>query len=237
MRAVTTYVLAGLVWLGLVPQVHAQLLLPTPELRTVKDCEDCPELVILPDGMYISRAPVTRAEFAAFVADTGYVNKGWGCKWKQPGFPQTDRDPAVCITYQAAQLYAQWLSARTGQPYRLPTLKELSYAAMGFETANYWWGQSVGRNRANCVACGSAYDGKGTSPVDSFPANPFNILDAVGNVWIWTTDCLSAECKERRLAGGSWASPPSDLRIAKSISNAEDVPFNTYGIRVIRESE
>lgn len=237
MKTLLMFLLLGWAALTVGAEAQAQLLLPTPELRSQKDCKDCPQLVILPNGLYMSRAAVTRAEFANFVADTGYVNKGWGCKWTHPGFPQTDRDPAVCVTFQAAQLYVAWLSTRTGKAYRLPTLDEMSYAAMGFETSNYWWGQSIGRNRANCTGCGSSYDGKGTSPVDTFPANPFNLLDAVGNVWVWTTDCTTAECKERRLAGGAWASPPSDLRIAKAISNAEDVPFNTYGLRVVREGE
>jgi formylglycine-generating enzyme required for sulfatase activity len=223
------FVLAAPAW--------AQLLLPTPELRAEKDCPDCPELVILPDGLFMSRAPVTRAEFEVFVKETGFRNTGWGCKWPKPGFPQTDRDPVVCITYHMAELYVDWLSKRTGRAYRLPTMKELTYAAMGFEASNYWWGQSIGRNRANCTGCGSPYDGKGTSPVDTFPPNPFNLLDAVGNVWIWTTDCTTAECTERKLAGGGWSSPPSDLRIAKSISNAPDIPFNTYGLRVVREGD
>ena len=215
----------------------AQLLLPKPELRVEKDCLYCPEMVILPNGLTMSRAPVTRSEFSAFVDETGYQHQGWGCRWTSPGFDQSPKDPAVCITYRAAGLYADWLTRKTGHRYRLPTLDELTYAAMGFETSNYWWGQSIGRNRANCTGCGSPYDGRGTSPVDAFPPNPFNLLDAVGNVWIWTTDCATAQCLERRLAGGGWASPPSDLRIVKSISNTPDVPFNTYGMRVIRETD
>jgi formylglycine-generating enzyme required for sulfatase activity len=62
-------------------------------------------------------------------------------------------------------------------------------------------------------------------------------LDAVGNVWVWASDCKTAECKERLLVSGGWSSPPSDLRAAKTISNAVDVPFNTYGFRVVRETQ
>lgn len=215
----------------------AQLLLPKPELRTIKDCEFCPELVILPNGLLISHAPVLRSEFKTFVDATGYENNGWGCKWFVPGFEQTDQHPVVCITYRMATRYADWLSEQTGERYRLPTADEMTYAVMGFETGNYWWGSSIGRNRANCTGCGSPYDGVGTSPIDAFPPNSFNLLDALGNVWIWTSDCLEESCKERVLLSGGWSSPPSDLRIAKRISNAEDVPFNTYGLRVVREQE
>lgn len=211
------------------------LLLPQPELRVVKDCATCPELVILPNGSLMSRAPVTRDEFAVFAKETGYHHKGWGCVWHAPPFEQKGNHPAVCITFDAAVLYAEWLTKKTGIAYRLPTADELTDAVMGFSSSNYWWGEQIGRERANCVACGSTYDGVGTSPVDAFPANPFNLLDAVGNVWIWTTDCSSAECVERLLLTGGWSSPPSDLRVTKRISNKPHIPFNSYGIRVMRE--
>ncbi|MBM7067247.1 SUMF1/EgtB/PvdO family nonheme iron enzyme [Actibacterium sp. 188UL27-1] len=230
---------AFLVALCLVPatMATAQLLLPQPELRVLKDCETCPELVILPDGMYMSRAPVTLAEFRAFAEATNYVNRGWGCKWNRPHFPQEDNHPAVCLTYQGAVAYADWLTETTGQTYRLPKASELTYAVMGFEKTNYWWGQQIGRDRANCLGCGRPLDAVGTTAVDTYPPNPFNVLDAVGNVWIWTSDCKSAACEERVLMSGSWSSPPSDLRMTKRISNAPNVPFNTYGMRVVREQE
>jgi formylglycine-generating enzyme required for sulfatase activity len=211
------------------------LLLPKPELRTVKDCEDCPELVILPDGALMSRAPITRDEFSVFAKETGYRHKGWGCVWHKPPFDQEGNHPAVCITFESASLYVEWLSKKTGYEYRLPTVEELMTAVMGFSSENYWWGEQIGKGRANCLLCGSEYDAKGTSPVNAFPANPFNLLDAVGNVWIWTQDCLSAACEERILLTGGWSSPPSDLRITKRISNQPKIPFNSYGMRVMRE--
>lgn len=217
--------------------VSAQLLLPTPELRVLQDCDDCPEMVILPDGTYISRAPIRVSEFETFVNETGYKNRGWGCKWHHPGFPQTPMHPAACITFQGAQRYVEWLSKKTGQRYRLPTIDELTYAVLGFEKTNYWWGQQIGRNRANCMGCGRSHDEIGTTPVDTYPANPFNLLDAVGNVWIWTTDCLTSACDQRMLTSGGWSSPPSDLRMTKRVSNEPNIPFNTYGIRVVREFE
>ncbi|MEM6823642.1 MAG: SUMF1/EgtB/PvdO family nonheme iron enzyme [Pseudomonadota bacterium] len=222
--------------LALLPGVAgAQLLLPQPELRTLQDCETCPEMVTLPDGSLISRAPVQKQEFAAFVRATDYKHQGWGCKWRYAHIEQEPDHPAVCITFQAARQYAEWLSEKTGVTYRLPTGDELTYAVMGFSTANYWWGQQVGEGRANCDGCGSRFDGVGTSPVGTFEPNEFNLLDAVGNVWIWTTDCETAECQKRALLTGGWSSPPSDLRMTKRIFQAPDVPFNSYGFRVVRE--
>lgn len=215
---------------------HPQLVLPAPELRTHQDCETCPVMIYLPDGTLISRAPVQYSEFEAFVDATEYKHTGWGCKWHHAHIEQEPDHPAVCITYRAATSYAEWLSETTGRDYRLPTAEELTYAVMGFETSNYWWGQSIGQGRANCIGCGTEYDAIGTSPVDAFPPNPFNLLDAVGNVWIWTTDCETAECEKRALLSGAWSSPPSDLRMSKRIFQEPGIPFNTYGIRVVLEN-
>jgi formylglycine-generating enzyme required for sulfatase activity len=217
--------------------VNAQLLLPKPELLVEKDCAECPEMVILPNGLYMSRAPVTVAEFRAFVEDSGYLNTGWGCKWNFSGFEQGPRHPVTCITFEAAQIYARWLSEKTGLEYRLPTGEELTYAVRAATTTNYWWGQQIGRNRATCLGCGRALTDEGTTPVDTYDANPFNLLDALGNVWIWTTDCANTDCNERFLLSGGWSSPPSDLRMSKKVFNGVKVPFNTYGIRVVREFE
>jgi len=229
--------LIGLILLAMASAVDAQLLLPTPELRVEKDCDTCPEMVTLPSGLYMSRAPIVVEEFKSFVDETGYKNTGWGCKWNFPGFDQGPRHPVTCVTFESAQAYVEWLKEKTQLPYRLPTAEEMTYAVMAFKTTNYWWGQQIGRDRATCLGCGRAFDAVGTTRVDIYDANPFNLLDAVGNVWIWTTDCKTAACDERILMSGGWSSPPSDLRMSKRIHNGVKVPFNTYGIRVVKDFE
>jgi formylglycine-generating enzyme required for sulfatase activity len=219
------------------PSSGQGLFLPGPVEIVVHDCNKCPPLVTLPSGLLMSQAPVTRGEFAVFAKETNFDQPKWGCKWQAPAIDQGEDHPVVCVSYENAAAYVEWLSLRTGKAYRLPTVEEVRSAAMGGQSGNYWWGQSVGKDRANCTGCGSSFDGKGTSPVGTFAKNPYHLYDAVGNVWIWTSDCLEGDCSQRMLVGGGWANPPADLRVTKTIWNGTEIPFNTYGIRVVRNAD
>lgn len=78
--------------------------------------------------------------------------------------------------------YAKWLSGQTGKRYRLPTEAEWEYAARAGTETDYWWGNEIKSGMANSVVFDSRWGGKQTSPVGSFPPNPFGLYDAAGNV-------------------------------------------------------
>jgi formylglycine-generating enzyme required for sulfatase activity len=169
-------------------------------------------------GLY----PVTRAEYAAFIGATGRVQEkgcqvltvaanSWGLDpardWSDPGVPQTDRDPVICVSWNDAQAYAAWMSSRTGKTYRLPSEAEYEYAARAGTAAARYWGDGrddacrhanvSGLERAEAMKlapdpdkffqCRDDY--VYTAPVGRFPPNPFGLYDMLGNVWEWTADC------------------------------------------------
>ena len=101
-----------------------------------RDCAECPVMVVLAGGnLAMGRYEVTVGEYRAFASATG-GGGGNDCSydgdsWWDPGFPQTDRHPVTCVSWDNAQAYVSWLSRTTGVTYRLPTEAEWDRAAAG----------------------------------------------------------------------------------------------------------
>jgi dipeptidyl aminopeptidase/acylaminoacyl peptidase len=97
------------------------------------DAAICPEIVEV-DGVRVSRFEITRAQFAAFDP-----------KYDYPA--GTDNYPATEMSAPLALTYCLWLSERTGQRFRLPTVEEmdklqkLARSNLSHENnLNYWLG-------------------------------------------------------------------------------------------------
>lgn len=200
--------------------------------------EEAPVHTVTVAPYAIERHPVTNAQFASFVADTGYRTvaelapdpalypgaapqdlvpgalvfrptagpvdltdwRQWwewvpGADWRHPSGPGSSVDdkpdhPVVQVCYADAAAYARWAGRR------LPTEAEWEFAARAGSTAVYAWGDEAvpgGALMANTWQGAFPYrnDGalgwSGTSPVGTFPANAYGLVDMIGNVWEWTT--------------------------------------------------
>ena len=194
------------------------------------------------ESFEISKYEVTFEEYDRFTAATGREradDSGWG----------RGRRPVINVSWRDAVAYVEWLSAQTGNRYRLPSEAEWEYAVRaGTETA-YSWGNEIGRNRANCDGCGSQWDDRRTAPVGSFSPNAWGLHDMHGNVWEWVQDCRngnyqgaprdgsaweSGDRSRRVLRGGSWYARPGDLRAANRFTISSGLRFYDYGFRVAR---
>ncbi len=189
----------------------------------------------------LSRYEVTFAQWdvCAEYGDCRQVgDEGWG---------RGDR-PVINVSWHDAQQFLSWLSAETGESYRLPSEAEWEYAARAGTETQYSWGNDLGRGRANCGGCGSEWFGE-TTPVGSFPANAFDLHDMHGNVWEWVEDCWtgnyrgaptngtarrSGDCDRRVVRGGSWTNLSWSLRSAARTWYTTGSRNNDRGFRVAR---
>ena len=110
----------------------------------------------------VGRLEITRGQFLAFVAATGrkpglscWVWHGEDLKnvkgksYLDPGYQQTNDHPVACVSWIDAQAYAQWLSAKTHQNYRLLSEAEWEYAARAGTTTEFSTGDTLTEKQAN----------------------------------------------------------------------------------------
>jgi formylglycine-generating enzyme required for sulfatase activity len=198
----------------------------------------------------MSETEITVKAFEQFVAATKFVTdaeKDKGCaayqegqavwernrNWRSPGFNQTDNSPVVCVSLSDAQAFVTWMSKSSSQVYKLPTEERWEYAARGGKESDYWWGDGVGTDNANCGWCGSQWSNISTAPVGSFARNNFGLFDTVGNVWEWTTSSTGA--KEGVVRGGAWNFAPRLARVSTRMQLEPSFRANYIGFRVVRE--
>jgi formylglycine-generating enzyme required for sulfatase activity len=216
---------------------------------------------------------VTRGQFAEFIQATGYqparkcfAEVGNGkfdetrqANWKDPGFEQTDRDPVVCVNWEDATAYVEWLSQATGKHYRLPSEAEWEYAARGGATTSRIWGDDPDdacdyANAADAqlkkkydwktVDCNDGY--VYTAPVGKFKPNKLGLYDMMGNTRQIVAGCLTdsiadlpkdgsanADCNQHPLRGSSWESyPTAIMRVACREWVGSTFAHLAYGFRV-----
>jgi sulfatase modifying factor 1 len=225
----------------------------------------------------MSTTDITVDDFRQFAEATGRDMKGcdtydgdWrhrpAASWKEPGFTQAARHPVVCVSWNDAVAYAEWLSAKTGHKYRLPSASEWEYAARaGGAAARPWGHDSAGACASANVADhsgGQRYPGWSvfpcddgyvyTAPVGSFKPNAFGLSDMFGNVLVWTQDCWhpdytgapndgsareTPDCREHEIRGGSWFSAPAVVKASYRNHFTSDYRTSSVGIRLVRETD
>ncbi|MCR5882474.1 SUMF1/EgtB/PvdO family nonheme iron enzyme [Rhizobacter sp. J219] len=215
----------------------------------VRDCPDCPRMVVLGKGSKaIGAFPVTVADYEQCV-------RAKACEKRDVGGSGLDNHPAINVSWHDAVKYTQWLSQRTKEKYRLPTEAEWAEAV----EAGRYVGEGSTRQLVPYVECrsGNGYDRSAalvagfpwresacndgfpqTSPVGVFLPNAIGMYDWAGNVWQWTSTCADPKkspCEKYVLKGGSWASPLTALTPQAVLSAEPTLQGSTMGFRVWRE--
>lgn len=156
-------------------------------------------------------------------ATTPYVDMSFGMG--------TEGYPATSMTQYAASKFCEWLSALTGNFYRLPTEAEWEYACRaGTETA-YSFDDST--NRINDYAWYADNSSNKYQKVGQKKPNLWGLHDMHGNVAEWTLDAYDTAIYKKRkrtktanpfekpaktyprvVRGGSWMDSSDKLRSA-----------------------
>ncbi len=223
----------------------------------------------------MGRYEVTVGEFRRFVNATGYqteaekegscsvwVGDSSGKNWRNLGFSQNENHPVVCVSWNDATAYAEWLTQQTGKQYRLPTEAEWEYAARAGTTTSRYWGNNPDDacRYANVHDNTSKQENQGfswthhdctdgyaqTAPVGRFQPNGFDLFDMLGNVWEWTCSeyqetyngaenkCISQSGSLRALRGGAWGGKPRGVRSAGRSWGSHGYRSVTVGLRLAR---
>lgn len=102
-----------------------------------------------------------------------------------------EKFPAISMTQHAANKYCQWLSAKTGHFYRLPTEAEWEYACRAGTTTAFWFGDN-GENIGDYEWYADNADFK-YQKVGTKKPNPWGLYDMHGNVAEWVLDAYTKE--------------------------------------------
>jgi formylglycine-generating enzyme required for sulfatase activity len=223
-----------------------------------KDCEACPEMVIVPPGSFlmgsarkvtiarslaVGRTEVTFAQWDACIAERGCSyrpdDQGWG----------RGDQPLMNVTWENTREYLAWLKRKTGRDYRLLTDAEWEYVARAGSTTDYFWGDSDAEIcQYAAVDKGGDGCGKGRPlPAGQLRANAFGLQDTLGSMYEWVEDCWNADlagvaedgsariggdCGRRVLRGGSWKFLPQSSRSVERTSYLSFVRAEIVGFRV-----
>lgn len=196
-----------------------------PPGTTFRDCEECPQMVVVPAGKFVMGSPSTEAgrgddegpphsvtiayRFAAGVyevtiAEWDACAADGGCNGYRPndhGWGRGTR-PVVDVDWREAQAYVKWLSGKTGARYRLLSEAEWEYAARAGTTTPFHYGSTISADQANYRAENLVR--LQTVPAGTFPANGFGLYDVHGNVFEWTQDCWNASYEGAPDDGSAW---------------------------------
>lgn len=226
--------------------------------------------VTIATGFALGRDEVSVAQFHDFVDDSNYVTDAekagvsnvydertgriinrHGVTWRDDYLgDRADGDlPVVHVSWNDAEAYVKWLSARTGKHYRLPSEAEFEYALRAGSKTRYPWGNSrppkVLENvtgdgdrstqlRRSWAKAFRHYDDHywGPAPIGTFPPNAFGLVDMDGNVSEWVADCWHDNYTRAPGDSQAWMNPGCAVHVIRggSWGSAPDQVRSAYRI-------
>ena len=249
MRAYTNTIPGTNITYGMVPIRGGEFLLGSPGNEQGRKPDEGPQRRVRIEPFWMGVCEVTWNEYETFLyrarrmgsyitVDRDPHTNALADAVAMPTMPYIDlslgmgRDgyPAINMTQHAANKYCQWLSALTGQYYRLPTEAEWEYACRAGTTNRYSFGDD--EKRLGEYAWFERNSDYKYQKVGRKKPNPWGLYDMHGNVAEWTLDGYNAGAYAmfpdgaldpfvrgtrpypHVVRGGSWKDDPAKLRSA-----------------------
>jgi formylglycine-generating enzyme len=204
-----------------------------------QDCERPIHRVWI-DAFLLAASQVTNAEYERFVKSTASDPPPF---WHDTNFDHPPQ-PVTGISWFDAHHYCQWLTSKTGRPYRLPTEAEWERAARGdFEQQDFPWGNEPPQSFPNYAARWQT----GPEPVARYAPNSFGLYNICDNVHEWCSDWYDpnyyatspernprgpAQGQRKSSRGGSWRHQVKVARCSARSSIPPDFHYADYGFRI-----
>jgi formylglycine-generating enzyme required for sulfatase activity len=185
------------------------------------------------DSFYMSKTLVTFHQYDLFCEETGREKPG------DEGWGRGDR-PVIYVSWNDANDFCKWLSAKIGEYVHLPTEAQWEYACRAGTTGDrYGKLDEIAWYKDNS-------DGK-THPVAQKKPNAFGFYDMLGNAGEWCNDFYGKYPKKavvnptgpkdgtnRVLRGGSWFDYGRDCRSAFRLRLGPANRYDFTGFRLAR---
>jgi formylglycine-generating enzyme len=193
------------------------------------------------DSFELGVFPVTRAEYAAFIVATKHESPR---DWSHAPFAKPDF-PVVGISWNDAVAYCAWRSSEEARVVRLPTEAEWEYAARGYQTGRFPWGDAI----PGWIPSAGRGPLEGPWPVTLGEPNDFGLYGIAANVHEWCADWHDKDYYQaspernprgphhgmrRASRGGSWRHAFTISRVTQRSKLDPSFRYTDYGFRVAR---
>jgi len=234
---------------AMVPIPGGEFIMGSPDSEPSRNADEGPQHKVRIEPFWMEKCEVTWAEYELFMYPdesrpspltygTSNYTGDLSDAVSRPTKPYVEMSfgmgkdgyPAISMTQHACNVYCQWLSAKTGHFYRLPTEAEWEYACRAGTTTAYYFGDDPSK-LGDYAWFADNSDGK-YQKVGTKKPNAWGLYDMLGNVDEWTLDQYDPDYYKRFtgvvtepwnkstkpypqvVRGGSWQDDPDKLRCA-----------------------